>query len=173
MEENYYLLGEIDAGDLWMSAGEWRSVAKILPNPDDKYLPLPCVHIGDGRIYRDDIQTQWRGVIKKVNDSVRSATGLKATSPLVVESWTVIEKTLLSIWVQQNDPGHKVPKSAKNFLSGSWYPVTKGFTRYMLEIASSFRDEEEFVEFQKYVERHLQEIHAEMVRTHTRKEADK
>ena len=167
-EENYYLLGEVNAKGVLMTMGEWRlfkSIIPLIPQGDS-----PCMFLGDSRIYRDSLEKTFDDVCFKIHAFLDENRRAKDTEVAGLY-FTAIEKAVLSAWILQRDTKHKIRNDIRRCFSDSWFPITKCWTRVMYEILPSMT-KDEFEYFEKYAKEHIEDFrkHWELIES---KEADK
>lgn len=147
--ENYYLIGEVSAGDCLALAGEWRALLSVAEEWEPNFHRL-----GDSRVYRNSIRETWDAALEKIADVVNA--GHPDDYPASIE-FTAIETTLLIEFVRTAGLSEDVATLFKGCFACGWHQITKGWTRVMLDVSSCMTDDE-FKEFKRYIEDHLEEI---------------
>ena len=153
-EENYYLLGEVNAKGVLMTMGEWRLFKRIIPLvPEGDF---PRMSLGDGRIYRDSLSKTFDDICFKIHAFLDENRRAKDTEAVTLY-FTAIEKAVLSAWILQRDTKHIIRNDMRRCFSDSWFPITKCWTRVMYEILPSLT-KEEFEDFEKYTKEHVEDF---------------
>ena len=168
-EENYYLLGEVNAQGVLLFMREWRLFKRFIP-----LVPqgdCPRMSLGDGRIYRDSLSKTFDDVCFKINAFLGENSSAKGDEPVELR-FTAIEKAVLSAWILQRDTKRIIPDYMRRCFSDSWFPITKCWTRVMYEILPSLT-KEEFQYFEKYTKEHLEDFRKHWERIESKKEAAK
>ncbi len=153
-EENYYLLGEVNAKSVLMPMSEWRLLKSILPPPPWNECPL--MRLGDSRIYRDSLEKTFEDVCFKIFAFLDESRRAK-NSEVAGLYFTAIEMAVLSAWILQRDTKHKICADTRSLFSDSWFPITKCWTRVMYEILPSMT-KDEFEYFEKYAKEHIEDF---------------
>ena len=151
-EENYYLLGKVNAKGICMTMREWRlfkSIIPLVPQGD-----CPRMALGDSRIYRDSLSKTFDDVCFKIHAFLDENRHTKDTE-FVGLYFTAIEKAVLSAWILQRDTTHRIPNDIRRCFSNSWFPITKCWTRVIYEILPSMT-KDEFEYFEKYAKEHIE-----------------